>query len=65
MTPKEQAQEICEEMFYCFQGHLDEYTAKECAKIAVKLVLKEYWHHDTDREQYWQEVRNSIQKVKL
>lgn len=63
MTPKEQAIDIYEKMYYCFQGSIDDYTAKECAKVAVKLILQEYWHHDMDREKYWQEVRKEIPKI--
>lgn len=63
MTPKEKAFDIYEKMYYCFQRHIDDYTTKECAKVAVKLILEEYWHHDRDREKYWQDVRKEIPKI--
>ena len=31
MTPKEKAQDIFDKMLFCYQGHIDEYTAKQCA----------------------------------
>ena len=40
MTPKEKAQELYEDMLNGFQFTIDEYTAKQCALIAVTEIIK-------------------------
>jgi hypothetical protein len=37
-------------------------TAKQCALIAVDEILSEYWSHNTKRRDWWQEVKNEIEK---
>jgi hypothetical protein len=73
MTPKEKAIELVDKMLYCYQGHLDAYTAKQCALIAVDEVLNldlhsvgDYKDFDTPSEwyiSYWQEVKHEIEKL--
>jgi hypothetical protein len=64
MTPKEKAQELFDKMLYCYQGHIDEYTAKQCALIAVDEILQElhiiYQHHERN---LWVEVKQEIEKL--
>jgi hypothetical protein len=38
MTSKEKAKELVDKMLYCYQGHIDKYTAKQCALIAVNEI---------------------------
>ena len=40
MTPKEKAKELVDKMLYCYQGHIDKYTSKQCALIAVGEILE-------------------------
>jgi hypothetical protein len=40
MTPKEKAIELVDKMLYCYQGHIDAYTAKQCAMISVQEIIK-------------------------
>ena len=66
MTPKEKAKELFEKMLYCYQGHIDEYTAKQCALIAVNEVI-EALHENTWQNRliinYWQEVKHELEKL--
>ena len=41
------------------------YECQECALIAVDLILDEYWLwlHDTERKEYWNEVKKEIEKL--
>jgi hypothetical protein len=69
MTPKEKADKLVNEMYTCYQGHIDKYTAKQCALIAVDEIIKENDLFDrTDgyvqkRIDYWQEVKQEIEKL--
>lgn len=63
MTPKDKAQELFEKMYTCYQGHLDAYTAKQCALILVVEILNEYWSHDTKRRNWWIEVKHELEKL--
>lgn len=36
---------------------------KQCALIAVDEILNEYWSHDTKRRDWWQEVKQEIEKL--
>jgi hypothetical protein len=58
MTPKEKAQELFDKMLYCYQGHLDEYTAKQCAIIAVDLILSEFYADD-----FYTQVKHELEKL--
>lgn len=40
MTAKQDAGELFDKMLFCYQGHIDEYTAKQCALIAVDELLR-------------------------
>lgn len=70
MNPKEKAQDIFDKMLFCYQGHIDEYTAKQCALIAVDEIL-DVWENQQPRRfeewlgifQYWQEVKQEIEKL--
>ena len=69
-TPaQEKAQELIDNMLFCYQGHIDKYTAIQCAFVAVeeiyKLKLKTgfYLITDEDKEMYysfWEDVRDAI-----
>ena len=67
MTPKEKAKELVDKMLYCYQGHIDEYTAKQCALIAVEEILEEHRFDDSDyanrRFKYLQEVKSEIENL--
>ena len=39
MSPKQKAEELVDKMLYCYQGHIDKYTAKQCALIAVDEMI--------------------------
>jgi hypothetical protein len=61
MTHKEKAQDLYNKMLYCFQGHIDEYTAKQCALIAVNEIinsLKCFAESDD-----WKQVKEEIKKL--
>jgi hypothetical protein len=65
MTPKEKAFEIANAMYNPnVFDHLKEVkNAKRCALIAVDEILNEYWSHDTKRRDWWQEVKQEIEKL--
>jgi len=67
MTPKKKAKELYEKMLFCYQGHIDEYTAKQCALIAVDEILKEHRMYLTLTFnyviKYWEEVKQEIKKL--
>ena len=67
MTPKEKAEELVDKMLYCFQGHIDEYTAKQCALIAVDEIIGSHLLSNkilnTHPVDYWQEVKQEIEKL--
>jgi hypothetical protein len=69
-TPaQEKAEELIDNMFFCYQGHIDMYTAIQCAFVAVKeiynLDLKNgfYLITDKDKEMYysfWEDVNDAL-----
>jgi hypothetical protein len=69
MTPKEKAKELVDKMLHCYQGNIDEYTAKQCASIAVDEIIKAIdfdWMEVQNLEQqhrYWEEVKQEIKKL--
>jgi len=67
MTPQEKAKELVDKMLYCYQGHIDEYTAKQCALIAVDELIEvasDYCDYDeTVTKEYWQEVKQEIENL--
>jgi hypothetical protein len=66
MTTQEKAKELVDKMLFCYQGHIDEYTAKQCALIAVDEILN---HHSQEQglyridTYYWKEVKQEIEKI--
>ncbi len=74
MTPKEKAKELVDKMLHCYQGHIDEYTAKQCALIAVDEIINlsparspindssDFMPH-FNAVKYWQEVKTEIEKL--
>ena len=68
MTPKEKAIDLVNKMLFCYQGHIDEYTAKQCALIAVDEILDDDMYgmeeeHFEKRINYWEEVKQEIEKL--
>ena len=67
MTPKEKAKELVDKMLYCYQGHIDKYTSKQCALISVGEILEmdlPILEEDADKfYDYWEEVKHEIEKL--
>jgi hypothetical protein len=64
MTPKEKAQKIYNNMLFCYQGHIDEYTAKQCALIALRDTIWGYLDQmPIEVQNYWTEVKSEIEKL--
>jgi hypothetical protein len=66
MTPKEKAEELVDKMLYCYQGHIDEYTAKQCALIAVDEIFEALDEHHWQNRliiNYWNEVKHELEKL--
>jgi hypothetical protein len=69
MTPKEKAKELVDKMLFCYQGNLDEYTAKQCALIAVNEINKAIdfdWMEVQNLEsehRYWDKVEQEIKNL--
>jgi hypothetical protein len=66
MSPKEKAIDLVNKMLFCYQGHIDEYTAKQCALIAVDEILNvtaglNGWINGF--QSYWEEVKQEIEKL--
>ena len=66
MSPKEKAIDLVNKMLFCYQGHIDEYTAKQCALIAVNEILNvtaglNGWINGF--QSYWEEVKQEIEKL--
>lgn len=61
MKPKEKAKELI--LKFAFKGDQQEGEAKKFALISVDEILKEYWSHDTKRRDWWQEVKEEINKL--
>ena len=55
MTPQEKANELFMQMF---EITVDDYCAKQCALIAVDLILIEFYADD-----FYIEVKNEINKL--
>lgn len=71
MTPQEKAKELVDKYIEWTQewseidGYIiDMYNAKQCALIAVDLVIEniedDYMHYELD---YWNEVKQEIEKI--
>jgi hypothetical protein len=66
MTPREKAIELVDKMLYCYQGHIDEYTAKQCALIAVDEIfeaLDEHHWQNRNVTEYYREVKHELEKL--
>lgn len=68
MTPKEKANELYENMLNGFQFTIDEYTAKQCALIAVDEILNMKPKNPfivngyyIEPKKYWQQVKQKIE----
>lgn len=62
MTPKEKATQLIDKMLYCYQGHIDKYTAKQCALIVVDELIDNGIDDDKQILNYWKEVKQEINK---
>lgn len=76
MEAKIKAEELVDKMYTCFQGHMDTYTAKQCALIAVDEILEsikielsvdstsfDVVDFAANRIKYWGEVKQEIEKL--
>jgi hypothetical protein len=69
MTPKEKANELVDRMYNVdFHDDAREIAMRyphaiKCALVAVDEILNEYWSHDTKRRDWWQEVKQEIEKL--
>lgn len=71
-TPKEKAEELIDTYFnieykfnldlFCDECGIDK-AAKYCALIAVDQILSEYWSHNTERRNWWKQVKQEIEKL--
>jgi hypothetical protein len=69
ISPKLKAQAIFNKMLFCYQGHIDEYTAKQCALVAVDEIIEaidfdwmEVQNLDSEHR-FWEKVRQEIEKL--
>jgi len=62
MKPKEKAEELVDKMKLCLfsDGY---YDAKQCALIAVDEILNVGFMDTNDLYDYWQEVKQEIEKL--
>jgi hypothetical protein len=69
MTPKEKAKELVDKMSSIDElfGDIGVHEAKQCALIAVDEIMKavgwEEMELGVDRDNYWQEVKEEINKI--
>ena len=67
MTPKEKAQELVDKMYH-YQWR-EKQRAKECALIAVDMVIKcckdydEVHENYTTQVKYWEQVKQEIEQL--
>ena len=68
MIPKEKAKEmainIYEKHYYCDFLN-DDISVTKHSIITIDLILCEYSLHDTERRDFWKQVKKEIKKVKL
>lgn len=62
MTPKEKAKELVLKYYLLIPMNTISF-AKQCALIAVDEILNLYWLHDKKGFDYWQEVKQEIEKL--
>ncbi len=70
MTPKEKAEEIHMSMCYAIKTEetqdgffTNTIHAKNCSLVLVDNILNEYWSHDTNRRDWWEQVKQEIYKL--
>lgn len=66
MTPKEKAEDLVSKYLWpqrVFEELAKTKVAKECALIAVDEIIKEHYPQDIKRCEYWQEVKQEIEKL--
>jgi hypothetical protein len=65
MTPKEHAEELVDKFIQYTPADSEfEYPyAKQCALIAVDEILKVLSKYGTKEYEYWEEVKNKLQKL--
>ncbi len=63
MTPKEKAQELVDKHISYSFDLMPTKFAKKLALVSVDEILNEYWSHDTKRRDWWQEVKQEIEKL--
>jgi len=61
MTPKERARELVDN--FSNVPLLDSYEAKQCALIAVDIVLNLCWGNNQVGINHWNEVKQEIEKL--
>lgn len=74
-NPQEKAKELLDKMLYCYQGSLDEYTAKQCALVCCDEMINNagfiWGGRDTETGKtardsyrtYWQEIKTELEKL--
>jgi hypothetical protein len=64
MTPKEKAKELVKKYVeFKIDGQHRIFgieLSKQCALIAVDEILQEYWSHNTERRDWWKQVKQEI-----
>ena len=63
MTPKEKAEELVEKMASPLDVVKINLESKRCALIAVDEMLGLCWNGNEIALNYWQEVKNEIEKL--
>jgi len=69
MTAKEKADDLIKKMLGKNPNRqdgiskIDFIQAKLCAIVVVDEILNEYWSHDTNRRDWYQEVKQEINKL--
>jgi glutathione synthase/RimK-type ligase-like ATP-grasp enzyme len=69
MTPKNKAEELVKNYLNMNDGLIQEFIpipiegARQCALVAVDEILQEYWSHNTERRDWWKQVKQEIQNL--
>lgn len=61
MTPKDKAKQLVDK--FTLVGLQQRNEGIQCALICVDEVLDEYWSHDCNRRDWWNQVKEEIQKL--
>ena len=62
ISPEDKAKLLINRMLYCYQGNIDEYTAKQCALEAVNEILELVSNIDANMLlPYWVKVKKEIE----